>query len=123
MALQRADWTFAAVPHSVTQARAEVAQRLEGVRPETLDVVLLLTSELVTNAVRHVGGQVGLHLTWDGRRVRVEVEDQSSDPPVVKSADQQALSGRGLLIVDTLAGHWGVEPRGSGKKVWFTLDT
>jgi len=122
MGLRRADWVLAAEPGSVTRARTLIAQTLHDLPDESLEVVLLLTSELVTNAVRHGTGPVGVSVTWGGGSVRVEVEDQSPEWPVVQAMDRDALNGRGLILVDGLSRGWGVLAGGTGKTVWFTLD-
>jgi hypothetical protein len=56
-----------------------------------------------------------------GGRLRVEVEDESDQWPKRRTPGEQASSGRGLLLVEALADDWGVEPRGSGKRLWFEL--
>ena len=122
MELRRADWVFAAEARSIAQARALTRQMLHDLPVETLEVVLLLTSELVTNAVRHGAGPMGVHVVWDDGGVRVEVEDQSPERPVVQATDPDALDGRGLLLVDGLSSGWGVLAGRTGKIVWFTLD-
>lgn len=101
-------------------ARREVARTLQGLRIESLELILVLTSELVTNAVRHGAGPVGVHLTWEDRGVRIEVEDRSPKWPLLQAVDVDAVSGRGLLLVEALAGGWGVERTENGKSVWFT---
>ena len=122
MRLQRADWVFAAEATSIAQARTLIAQRLVELPAESLEAVLLLTSELVTNAVHHGAGPVAVHVAWGGGAVRVEVEDQSPGWPVVQAIDREALNGRGLILVDGLSSGWGVLAGGTGKTVWFTLD-
>lgn len=122
MGLQRADWVFAAEATSIAQARTLIAQRLIDLPGESLEVVLLLISELVTNAVHHGAGPVGVHVAWGGGDVRVEVSDQSPGWPVVQAIDREALDGRGLILVDGLSSGWGVLAVGIGKTVWFTLD-
>lgn len=86
---------------------------------ERADDIELAADELMTNALVHTdgGGQVTMRLTADGR-IRIEVEDSSSALPRRREADDWAVSGRGLLLVDGLADAWGVEPRGGGKCVW-----
>ncbi|MCU1595331.1 MAG: ATP-binding region ATPase domain protein [Frankiales bacterium] len=87
------------------------------------DTAVLLTSEVVTNAVEHAGpGPV--RLSADGRpdRVRVEVCDDSDVQPVVRPLDEEATSGRGLSMVAALATTWGVTARHPGKAVWFELE-
>jgi anti-sigma regulatory factor (Ser/Thr protein kinase) len=122
MELRRAEWEFAAEARSVAQARAMIAQRLHDLPDESLEVVLLLASELVTNAVRHGTGPVRVHVAWDDESVRVQVEDQSPEWPAVQTLDSDALNGRGLILVDDLSSGWGVRAGGTGKTVWFTLD-
>jgi two-component sensor histidine kinase len=63
--------------------------------------VTLAANELVTNALLHAGGCVGLRVFWDDPIARVEVDDPS---PVRLSA---TTPGRGLGIVDELAAGWG----------------
>ena len=121
----RADWVLAADARSVAQARALIAERLIGLPDESLEVVVLLTSELVTNAVLHGSGPVGLHVTWGDGTVRVEVHDQSPERPVVRGemVVRNALNGRGLLLVDGLSSGWGVLVGRPGKTVWFTVNS
>ena len=89
---------------------------------EVLDDVKLLVSELVTNAVIHAGSdvQVAVRLLTDA--IRIEVVDRA---PVVslRPSDpaDDAESGRGLLLVETMASAWGVEPLDGGKAVWFEV--
>ncbi|MDQ6614496.1 MAG: ATP-binding protein [Actinomycetota bacterium] len=81
----------------------------------------LLTSEIVTNAVRHAAGVLAMQLdlsVLDGF-VRVAVEDPTPDPPVARVLNLDAISGRGLLLVEALAARWGSIPTDRGKVVWF----
>lgn len=122
MVQRRADWTFAAEPQAVPGARRRVAARLDALPDDSRETVLLLTTELLTNAVRHASGPITLRMTWGDDGVRVEVHDHSFERPVLKRPDRDAIGGRGLLLVEALAGQWGVTPNGSGKSVWFSLD-
>lgn len=119
---QQTSWVLAAEIDSVPMARELVADRLRAVAMPSLDTVLVLTSELVTNAVLHGVGPVQLRLTLSADAVRVEVQDESAQHPVRRNPDREAPHGRGLLLVDALSVDWGVEPAGAGKTVWFTLD-
>lgn len=85
------------------------------------DEIELVADELMTNALMHTEGSaiVTLRLlTGTDRRLRVEVEDGSSALPRRREAGDSCVSGRGLLLVETLAEVWGVEARGGGKCVW-----
>lgn len=119
---QQTSWVLAADVGSVPMARELMADRLRELALPSLDIVLVLTSELVTNAVRHGAGPVELRLTLSSEAIRVEVQDQSGQRPVLRAPDRETISGRGLLLVDALSGAWGVEPAGTGKTVWFRLD-
>jgi DNA-binding NarL/FixJ family response regulator len=90
---------------------------------EVSEIVALLVSELVTNAIVHARSDVdvAVHLTADA--ARVEVSDRSPQVPVVRTADDQDESGRGLAIVQSLARAWGVRPRADGgKTIWFEVE-
>jgi anti-sigma regulatory factor (Ser/Thr protein kinase) len=80
--------------------------------------VPLLASELVTNAVRHAEGDVGLSLRLEPGRVRVAVTDASDALPVISDLDTARTGGWGLHIVERLASRWGLEPQPDGKTVW-----
>ena len=86
-----------------------------------MQIALLLTSELVTNAVQHGVGPIGVHIAWGERGVRVEVEDQSPEWPSTRAIDREAPNGRGLRMVEGLSSAWGVSAGEAGKTVWFTL--
>jgi anti-sigma regulatory factor (Ser/Thr protein kinase) len=89
------------------------------------EVVVLLTSELVTNAVVHPehpeGASIGLRISADEGWVRVEVADsgQGFDPAELRP-DERAVGGRGLLVVDRGAARWGIS-RDDRFSVWFEL--
>ncbi|GAB7192215.1 hypothetical protein NUM3379_29240 [Kineococcus sp. NUM-3379] len=92
--------------------------------PTTHDVVELVVTELVTNAVRYADGSQPprLHLEH-GEELLVAVSDGSSIPLVVHEFTDSAESGRGLGIVRSLAITWGIEDRGPGKRVWVRIPT
>jgi anti-sigma regulatory factor (Ser/Thr protein kinase) len=91
-----------------------------GIQDEFPDVGLV-TSELVTNAVRHVGGRFTLTVALVPDRVRIEVSDTSSRRPVLHAHDPTRVGGWGLEIVQQLASNWGSEPQADGKVVWCEL--
>ena len=116
--------TLPAHLHSVRAARQFVQARCAdlGLRKERCDDALLLTSELVTNAVLHGRSEVCVEIvrSSDGR-VRVAVHDENSRHPVPVAQDHDALDGRGLALVEAIADRWGVDERPMGKAVWFEL--
>jgi anti-sigma regulatory factor (Ser/Thr protein kinase) len=87
------------------------------------DDVLLLTSELVTNAVIHAPGAIVLNVELLQNRLRVAVVDHGPGRPVVQPPeDLSRPSGRGMVIVDSMSSAWGVDPLpGGAKSVWFEL--
>lgn len=86
------------------------------------DVTELLVTELVANVVTHVGAPMTLRVLKNRSRMRVEIEDPSTEIPVIRHPDAAEEHGRGVLLVETLANNWGVDPRPDGKTVWFELD-
>lgn len=114
-----------AAAHSPRQARHRLAGLLDqlGMNGELADVALLLTNELVTNAVLHGSGEPVVEIRVYDRRLWIGVEDaDSASTPQPRRAGSDALSGRGLLLVDALAQSWGTTVTASkGKTVWFTL--
>jgi anti-sigma regulatory factor (Ser/Thr protein kinase) len=113
-------------PEHVREARSFVAKALGELHPG-LDNAVLLTSELVTNAVMHSssschGGTVTLLVRESASGLRIEVTDQGSDlsAPVVRG-DVYASDGHGLFLVQTLADQWGYLRDDTGTTVWFWL--
>ncbi|MFJ1756931.1 ATP-binding protein [Kitasatospora sp. NPDC088134] len=94
----------------------------DAVRAAAADV-LLMTSELVTNACQHATGPYRLELTRYGPLVRVAVRDGDDRPPVLRPRQVLARpGGHGLRVVDRLSAAWGCEPvDGGGKSVWLEI--
>ena len=92
---------------------------------ERTDALVLMLSELATNAVQHAATEfeVAVRVSSDCRHVRVEVSDSAPGYPTLQEAATDAPHGRGLSIVRSLAEAWGVEMRRDrpGKTVWFSL--
>lgn len=86
------------------------------------EVTELLTGELVANVVRHVGSPITIRATLADDRVRIEVDDTSTEPPVLRHPSPEDPGGRGILFVDTLADAWGTDITPTGKTVWFDID-
>ena len=120
---QPASLTLPADLHSVRRARQFVHSRCAGLglARDACEDALLLTSELVTNAVLHGRSEVCVEVVAAGRLVRVSVLDENSRHPVPVTQDHDALDGRGLALVEALADRWGVDDRPMGKAVWFEL--
>ena len=88
------------------------------------DEVVLLVSELVTNALRHARPPVRMHAEADDHRLRIGVDDGGAAvvlrPRLFPPVDQE--NGRGLALLETLSSRWGMVARVDGKTVWFELD-
>jgi anti-sigma regulatory factor (Ser/Thr protein kinase) len=105
-------------------ARAAIAAAASGVPAVVVADAELLTSEVVSNAVRHAqldpSQEIVVRIVADGY-VRVEVVDQG--PPFEADLRRPGSGARGwgLFLVDAVATSWGVEREGSGKRVWFEV--
>ncbi|MGW8766506.1 ATP-binding protein [Streptomyces sp. NPDC055815] len=115
-------------PAEVGRARKWARSRLAGSGigdDEPLaETLVLLISELVTNAVVHTGCPAVLRMLFaaEGSGVRVEVADASDRPPQPRHADGDDTNGRGLELVDGLADRWGWQLEGAGKSIWCEVD-
>ncbi|WP_240528573.1 SpoIIE family protein phosphatase [Streptomyces humi] len=114
---------------AVREARGFVRERLDDWGLADLsDDLTLITSELVTNALVHAGSDVDVRLRVTGDRLRLEVRDADTDPPVpaayslTEEGSARAEHGRGLYLVDALAHTWNTSPSGRGKTVWLEMD-
>ncbi len=118
-------------PAEVGRARRWARSRLAGSGIDAdeplADTLVLLISELVTNAVVHTGCPAVLRLLFGpggagAGIVRVEVADDSASPPQQRRADGADTHGRGLELIDGLADRWGWQPEGRGKRIWCEMD-
>jgi anti-sigma regulatory factor (Ser/Thr protein kinase) len=109
-------------PQAPSVARRALGDRLLSVvEGEEMEDVKLIVSELVTNAVLHGRGQIGLRAHIDDDRVLVEVIDQGQGfEHVVRHVPFERLSVRGLAIVDDLASRWGIHE--GTTHVWFEVE-
>ncbi|MFZ0666661.1 MAG: ATP-binding protein [Acidimicrobiales bacterium] len=110
---------FEALPQSVVGARRFVTECVSGVPVDTIDMLVVIASELATNSVRHGGGRFELRIDQSEDHILIEVEDEGEGEPVVRKPSPDETSGRGLQIVKGLADSWGVErSKSGGKTVW-----
>ncbi|MEU6683419.1 SpoIIE family protein phosphatase [Streptomyces sp. NPDC046832] len=119
----RESWTVWRVPQAVGHARRFARRTLRswGVTAD-YDAVLLVVSELVTNALVHTDGKVRMDLTLVNDRLRIAIADASPRSPVrPASISWEATGGRGILLVEALAATWGTLPVSGGKQVWAEL--
>jgi anti-sigma regulatory factor (Ser/Thr protein kinase) len=86
-----------------------------------VDVVLLLTSEIVTNAVVHAGTEATLQVQGIPDGIRVEVTDGSPELPARRHGQPDGVGGWGVLLLERLATAWGAERGDGGKTVWFEV--
>jgi DNA-binding NarL/FixJ family response regulator len=86
-----------------------------------LDNALLLTTELVTNAVIHARSPVGVTLKLTGDRLRVEVADRGPGALIMREPVEGNTFGRGLQLLEALSSAWGTSADEQGKLVWFEL--
>jgi len=110
-------------PAAAAEARGQVrAAILAWKAPVDADAAVLLTSELVTNAIKHTPSEtVTLGIRCARDRLRVDVHDMSPSPPVVTTAPADAEAGRGLVLIADLSAEWGSYRTPMGKVVYFTL--
>ncbi|MFI0737950.1 SpoIIE family protein phosphatase [Streptomyces sp. NPDC021100] len=115
-----------AEPERIAEARQQVRDLMhDWPDPDQTDSAVLMVSEMLTNVLVHTDGDALLRASVSGehgrRRVRVDVADTSDELPHRRHPGEMASSGRGLVLMELLAGAWGVDPRGEGKNIWFEL--
>ncbi|MGH6655611.1 MAG: SpoIIE family protein phosphatase [Actinocrinis sp.] len=135
---QIASWVLTSQPTVAARARELVRRQLDewaardaeknaddsGLAPpvnDTTDVVELLVSELVTNALRYGRGPIGLRLLRSASSVVCEVSDEFDAAPRLRTVHHADEGGRGLYLVDQLSLDWGSRTTPHGKIVWFEV--
>ncbi|HEX2417493.1 MAG TPA: ATP-binding protein [Micromonosporaceae bacterium] len=121
------------VPHHASSARlvrrelaADLDEQACGLSSDLIDDAAAVATELVGNAVRHAAPLPGGVITvdWyrhsDGLEIRV-TDGGSAEVPMMRVVTPEAVGGRGLAIVATLATRWGVAPAERGRCVWAWL--
>ena len=121
-------WVLPSHATSPAKARRHVAEACRGLSRDLVDLTLLLTSEVVTNAIAHGRGHVRMSVSRGESDLRVDVEDKGAGRPCRSVTDPGPLaeSGRGLVLLEALASEWGTTPSrppSLGKRVWFRMRT
>lgn len=122
--------TFAGLLESVAEGRRCVADVLSAWgldqvgAPGALDDLLVITSELLANAVRFSGGEVTVEIVGHRNGVRLVVSDDAPAPAVPRQVTAESTGGRGLPIIQALATRWDQRPYSAAtgtKDVWAEL--
>ena len=109
-------------PSSVSEARERVAGLLRDAdREELVETAVLLTSEVVTNALLHAGTDMHIAATLDESGLSVQVRDGSPHLPSPRRYAATSGTGRGLLMLEAMVDDWGVTRHRDGKTVWFRI--
>jgi anti-sigma regulatory factor (Ser/Thr protein kinase) len=118
---QQQSFTLEPAPRSAGEARSLIRKHLPAVGDEIQDTVLLLTSELVTNAVIHARTSIDVGMAVTKEHVVVAVFDLDLGRRELPTPEVRD-GGRGLMLVEALADAWSVHrPPGGGKTVWFRV--
>ncbi|MFF7733918.1 SpoIIE family protein phosphatase [Streptomyces sp. NPDC007984] len=125
----RAAASFEPVGRSVASARSFVRDTLQGWGfADIVDDAVVLTSELVTNAVVHAGTSADVLCLRSDEGARIEVADRYPEREIplqataINMGSPDREGGRGLQLCAALAGRWGVEYTPTHKTVWFQLE-
>jgi anti-sigma regulatory factor (Ser/Thr protein kinase) len=123
---ERCAFALAGTPEAASEARRALLARNGALPRAVRDDVLLLMTELVTNAVRHADGGpdrlVRLELRQRPGAVRVAVCDEGPGfVAEVKASGSDDIGGWGLLLVDRIADRWAVTSTATGTCVWFEI--
>ena len=110
-------------PDAPSDARTALRRAHPDLPPDLMQVVVLLASELVSNAVKHAdSNSISVRCAVTPQCVRVEVTDQGPGfAPDPGPMDLSRVGGWGLHVVDELSSRWGVAD-GPGSRVWFEID-
>jgi len=115
--------TFDKTNRSVPAARRFATTALSEMPTDFVDSVILMISELATNAVQHGRSRFEVVIDCQPDAVQVTVFDQSRSEVSPRTPAVTDIHGRGLQIVRVLADDWGVGAPNDDwqKSVWFTL--
>jgi hypothetical protein len=113
---------FSGTPMDPADARRLVRTQLEGrADPDALDMLLIAISEVVTNAVLHGRTDVSMCVDWDDSVAHVEIADGNTRVPQVDSVPTDAVSGRGMVVLEHLSSRWESVVNDNGKVVRFDV--
>lgn len=113
------------VEESIPLLRRQAAARLGAFLPDPGELLLCLT-EIATNALKHSdsknGGEIVARLSVSEDEILVSVTDDGGAATYPRIPDEPGETcGRGLRLVEALAGRWGVHTGSPGTTVWFTF--
>lgn len=118
---------FPSRPESTAEARRFVQEAVaDGLHPQVLADALLLTNELVTNAVRHArhssADPIDVTISLDDGVLRVTVRDGGPGFDPAQPRERTGEGGWGLDLLEALSSRWGVDGTEAGTDVWFEID-
>jgi anti-sigma regulatory factor (Ser/Thr protein kinase) len=123
----RAAWVLPGDVETPRTARHHVGEKLAewGVPPASIGDAQLVTTELITNALRHTSStRIRVELVLTGSEIEVAVIDRGPHRPLtLRTPGGRLEGGRGLVLVDALTSRWGHRRRGEGTEVWAVLQT
>lgn len=110
-----------AMPSTMAASRLVLQDRLHGWGCDNVDNMVLVFSELVTNATLHTAADSQTVITHQRPFVRIEVHDSSHTVPEMRNATAAQPGGFGLRIVSELSSSWGWLQTATGKAVWSII--
>jgi two-component sensor histidine kinase len=108
-------------PPVLADVRRRTTRFLPPLSEDKVDDVLLVVTELVSNAYDHGVRALELRVGAGRRLIRVEVDDESPHLPVLGRSSVGRFRGHGLLMVENLCKDWGVVRKATHKTVWAVL--
>ena len=110
-------------PTAAAEARSQVRAVIRAWKvPVDPDIAVLLTSDLMTNAITHGGGEtVTLAIRCSRSQLRIDVYDTSRSLPMAVDEPAGTETGRGLVLVAALSAEWGSFRTPRGAAMYFTL--
>jgi anti-sigma regulatory factor (Ser/Thr protein kinase) len=111
-------------PHTsqIPMARRALQAVIQPCPPDEQEILLLVVSELLGNAVAHAASCMELRVEVHPGFLRVDVIDDGDGRPGLRTVPPLAERGRGLQIVDRLSAAWGVDDLIPGKQVWSVIN-